>query len=39
MLNDKEDVAGGLHKRVVIKHCNIIEANFWEAHPEILTVQ
>ncbi|KAK6922401.1 Thg1 C-terminal domain, partial [Dillenia turbinata] len=29
-------VTGSSQKYVVVKHCNIIERDFWEAHPEIL---
>ncbi|KAL9175038.1 hypothetical protein ABFS82_02G089900 [Erythranthe guttata] len=36
MVDDEEGAAIKSHKIVVVKHCNIIETSFWEAHPEIL---
>lgn len=35
-VNGKGGATGGPHKRVVVKHCDIIKDNFWEAHPGIL---
>lgn len=36
MQENEEGGAGKLRRIVVVRHCNIIEAGFWEAHPQIL---
>ncbi|XP_057774974.1 tRNA(His) guanylyltransferase 1-like isoform X3 [Salvia miltiorrhiza] len=36
MVDDKEGAAGKSRRIVVVRHCNIIETGFWEAHPHIL---
>lgn len=36
MLDNEEGGACKLRRRVIVRHCNIIEAGFWEAHPQIL---
>ncbi|KAL8473683.1 hypothetical protein ACS0TY_030508 [Phlomoides rotata] len=36
MLENEQGGAGKSRKIVVVKHRNIIESSFWEAHPEIL---
>ncbi|KAI3451063.1 hypothetical protein Pfo_007728 [Paulownia fortunei] len=36
MVDNKEGAAGKSRKMVAVKHCNIIETSFWEAHSEIL---
>lgn len=33
---NSEDLVSKTQKNVVVKYCNIIDASFWEAHPEIL---
>ncbi|KAL2240984.1 tRNA(His) guanylyltransferase 1 [Sesamum indicum] len=36
MVDNEGGAAGKSRKIVVVKHCNIIETSFWEAHPGIL---
>ncbi|KAM7507344.1 hypothetical protein LguiA_017797 [Lonicera macranthoides] len=34
--NNEEGAVGKSRKKVVVEHCDIIEASFWKAHPNIL---